>query len=223
MNKRKRISKCLDEFEHTHPDWWEGIAKALKIDFEWLQREGFVKRRKEDQHYCLTEAGRRYVKDNPFKVRPTLKELLYLRTGTVKHRGKRIAVFQDDPGQQYYFYYGGECIGCGTMNTDYEGFIKSYLDDRMNFICRIDVPDHPNVIARLEYRWNDRGKASKCLILTIRGTEVWDEAFYVGERFSSNKSCVSKALYIVSILESQKRLEEGSEKNQGGESDVQHN
>lgn len=217
MNKRKRISKCLDEFEHAHPDWWEGIAKALKVDFEGLQRKGFVERRKEDRRYRLTEAGRQYAKDNPIKAHPTLKELLHLRTGTVKHRGKKIMVFRDDPGQQYYFYFKGERIGCGTMNTDYEGFIKSYLDDRMNFICRIDVPDHPDVIARLEYRRNDRGKASKCLILTIRGTEVWDEAFYVGERFSSNKSCISKALYVISILESQKKLDESSEKNQGGQ------
>lgn len=122
--------------------------------------------------------------------------------------GKRILVFNDDFGQQYYFYYKGKCVGCGAYNPDYEDFIKEYLDSKANFICLIETPEYPLMRATLEYRRDKRGHIDKCLILSDREEGLFRKTFYVGEKQTSNKSCIKTARYLISIIKCQSKMAE---------------
>jgi len=71
------------------------------------------------------------------KTKPSKYEMKFNYLKTYKYRGYKIKVFNDDYGQQYYFYFNNECHGCGTYNFDYEGCIRyevdHYLDDIFDF------------------------------------------------------------------------------------------
>lgn len=71
------------------------------------------------------------------KTKPTKFELKFNYLETYKYRGFKIKVFDDDSGQQYYFYFNNKCIGCGAYNFDYKGCIENevdhYLDDIFDF------------------------------------------------------------------------------------------
>ena len=150
---------------------------------------------------------------NPVYLRPTLKEILHNRVGTVHHLGKRITVFVDDHELQYYFYYEGNRVNCGERNDNYGDFIKGYLDSKINFICLIDTPEYPLMLATLEYRKDKRGRTVKCLILSDREKGLAQESFYVGEKRASNESCIKRAKYLISIIACQNKMDEAFDKN----------
>lgn len=217
VNKKQRISKCLSELRGSHCDWWPNIAANNRVALSDLEAKGYV-RKKEDKTssgnptYEITEEGKEFVAKNPVYLRPSLKEILHQRVDTISYLGKRIMVFDDDPGQQYYFYYEGNCVGCGAYNPDYEGFIKEYLDDKVSFICWIDTPEYPLMRATLEYRKNKIGRMAKYLILSDREEgKIW-EPFYVGEKRESNESCIERARYIISIIKHQSKMNGTSDK-----------
>lgn len=145
-------------------------------------------------------------------LRPSLKEILHNKVDVVHYLGKHIMVFDDEPGQQYYFYYGGDCVGCGAYNPDYEDFIKGYLDDKINFICSINTPEYPLMKATLEYRKDKSGHIAKYMILNDREEgKIW-EPFYVGEKRASTESCIERAQYIISIIKRQSKMNGTSDK-----------
>lgn len=151
-------------------------------------------------------------KKQRISLRPSLKEILYKKVDVVHYLGKHIMVFFDEPGQQYYFYYKGNCIGCGAYNSDYEDFIKEYLDGKINFICSIDTPEYPSMRATLEYRKDESGHIAKYMILNDREKgKIW-EPFYVGEKRASNESCIERAQYIISIIKCQNKMNGTSDK-----------
>ena len=145
-------------------------------------------------------------------LRPSLKEILYKKVDVAHYLGKHIMVFFDEPGQQYYFYYKGNCIGCGAYNSDYEDFIKGYLDDKINFICSINTPEYPLMKATLEYRKDKSGHIAKYMILNDREEgKIW-KPFYVGEKRASTESCIERAQYIISIIKRQSKMNGTSDK-----------
>lgn len=146
-------------------------------------------------------------------LRPSLKEILHNKVDVVHYLGKHIMVFDDEPGQQYYFYYGGDCVGCGAYNPDYEDFIKGYLDDKINFICSIDTPEYPSMRATLEYRKNKTGRTVKCLILTDREEGMFKEQFRVGKKHTKNEICIGTARYIISIIKLQGEMNRARDKD----------
>ena len=54
-------------------------------------------------------------------------------SGKYSYRGYDIDIYDDDYGQQYYFYFNNRCISCGAYNLDVESVIRDeidhYLDD----------------------------------------------------------------------------------------------
>lgn len=218
MNKKQRISKCLNELQESHCDWWPDIAGSNKVALGDLEAKGYI-RKKEDKTsngsplYEVTEEGKEFVTKNPVYLRPSLKEILYNRVDTIHYLGKHIMVFADDPGQQYYFYYKGSCLGCGTYNPEYEDFIKEYLDNKINFICSIDTPEYPLMRATLEYRKDKMGHTAKCLILTDREEGIFKEPFCVGKKHTRNKTCIGTARYIISIIKRQGEMNRAHDKN----------
>lgn len=218
MNKKQQISKCLNELRESHCDWWSDIAESNKVVLGDLEAKGYI-HKKEDKtsngnpFYEVTEEGKKFVSKNPVYLRPSLKEILHKKVDVVRYLGKHIMVFVDEPGQQYYFYYGGSCIGCGTFNPDYEDFIKEYLDDKISFICSIDTPEYPLVRATLEYRKDETGHTVKCLILTDREEGMFKEPFCVGKKHTRNETCIGTARYIISIIKLQGEMNRARDKD----------
>ena len=66
---------------------------------------------------------------------PSKYELKWNYIKTFTYRDIDIDVFDDDYGQQYYFFYNGKGYGCGAYNFDYEGCIKSIVDHDLDDIC----------------------------------------------------------------------------------------
>lgn len=218
MNKKQRISKCLNELWGSHCDWWPNIAANNKIALSDLEAKGYI-RKKEGKTssgnpiYEITEEGEKLVAQNPVYLRPSIKEILHRRVDVVRHMGKRVMVFNDEPGQQYYFYYGGNRIGCGAHNVNYVDFIKGYLDDKINFICPIDTPEYPSMTATLEYRKDKTGRTVKCLILTDQEEGMVKEPFCVGKKHTRNEICIGTARYIISIIKLQGEMNRAREKD----------
>lgn len=218
MNKEQRISKCLTELGESHCDWWPNIAADNKVTLSDLEAKGYI-RKKENKTsngnptYEITEEGKEFVAKITIYLRPSLKEILYKRVDTVHYLGKRIMVFNDDPGQQCYFYYKGNCVGCGAYNTNYADFIKEYLDSKISFICSIDTPEYPLMTATLEYRKDRTGRTIKCLILTDREEGVLRKPFYVGGKYTRNETCVKTARYIISIIKKQGEMDRALDKD----------
>ena len=152
-------------------------------------------------------------KKQRISLRPSLKEILHNKVDVVHYLGKHIMVFDDEPGQQYYFYYKGNCIGCGAYNSDYEDFIKEYLDDKINFICSIDTPEYPLMRATLEYRKSKTGRTVKCLILTDREEGMFKEPFRVGKKHTKNEICIGTARYIISLIKLQGEMNRARDKD----------
>ena len=218
MNKKQRISKCLNELRGSHCDWWPNIAADNKIALSDLEAKGYI-RKKEGKTssgnpiYEVTEEGEKLVAQNPVYLRPSIKEILHRRVDVVRHMGKRVMVFNDEPGQQYYFYYGGNRIGCGAHNANYADFIKEYLDSRINFICPVDTPEYPLMTATLEYRKDKTGRTVKCLIFTDQEEGMIKEPFCVGKKHTKNEICIGTARYIISIIKLQGEMNRERDKD----------
>lgn len=218
MNKKQRISKCLNDLRGSHCDWWPNIAANNKVALSDLEAKGYV-RKKEDKTssgnpiYEITEEGEKFVAQNPVYLRPSLREILHRRVDVIHYMGKRIMVFDDEPGQQYYFYYEGNCVSCGAYNPHYKNFIKEYLDRKVSFICSIDTPEYPLMKATLEYRSNKTKHVVKCLILSDQEEGLFRKPFYVGEKRASNESCIERARYLISIINHQKEINKITNEN----------
>ena len=104
MNKKQRISKCLNDLRGSHCDWWPNIAAGDNIALSDLEAKGYI-RKKEGKTssgnpiYEITEEGEKFVAQNPVYLRPSLREILHRRVDVVRYMGKRIMVFDDEPGQ----------------------------------------------------------------------------------------------------------------------------
>lgn len=216
MNKKQKISKYLDELHVTHPSWWADIAEKAGINLEELELDGYIAKDSTTNNgtvtYNVTAAGLEFIEKNPVYRRPSLHEILHDRQGVVRYRGKRIPIYVDDPGQQYYFYYKGECVGCGAFNPDYEDYVKMYIDDKLDKICWIDASDFPGMRARLEYRTGKNGKRAKYLILTDRDHGMYDQPIYVYPKKTKNEECIDTAKYIMSIIRLQHEREDEEQK-----------
>ena len=218
MNKKQRISKCLNDLRGSHCDWWPNIAAGDNIALSDLEAKGYI-RKKEGKTssgnptYEITEEGEKFVAQNPVYLRPSLREILHRRVDVVRYMGKHIMVFSNEPAQQYYFYYGGNCIHCGVCNANYVDFIKGYLDDKINFICPIDTPEYPSITATLEYREDKTGRTVKCLVLTDEEEGMLREPFCVGKKHTRNEICIGTARYIISIIKLQGEMNRAREKD----------
>lgn len=218
VNKKQRISKCLNELRRSRRDRWPNIAADNKIALSGLEAKGYIRRKERktsggNPTYEITEEGEKFVEQNPVYLRPSLKEILRRRVGVVRHMGKRIMVFDDEPGRQYYFYYEGNRVGCGAHNAHYADFIKEYLDRKINFICPIDTPEYPLTTATLEYRKDKKtGRTVKCLILTDREEGMLKEPFCVGKKRTRDEICIGTARYIISIIKLQGEMNRARDK-----------
>lgn len=69
---------------------------------------------------------------------------------TVHYRGYDINVYNDDYGQCFYFYFNDSCIGCGTYNPDYQGYIQYEIDNYLDNIEYIhnERPHHPSGLVK---------------------------------------------------------------------------
>lgn len=215
MNKKQRIFKCLSVLQKAPADCWADVAADNRIALSDLEEKGYIRKKEEktpagDPSYEVAEEGKSFMTKNPVYLRPTLKEILCQQVGTIRYLGKRVRIFNDEAGQQYYFYYEGSCVGCGAYNPSYEDFVKGYLDSRLSFICAIDTPEYPAMKATLEYRNSKAGYTVKCLVLSDHEEGLFREPFYVGEKRASNESCIERARYLISIIKRQSRLEKTS-------------
>lgn len=143
MNKRKRTSLCLERMRSSHRDWWGTIAEELGVTVPELEEAGLIADGK------VTRKGEDYIDGNRVYKRPTLRERLSSRIA-VWHRGRRIPVYVDDAGQQYYFYYKGDCVGCGAYEEDYESCVRSHVDRALDHAGSVDFPQRPGAYATLE-------------------------------------------------------------------------
>lgn len=221
VNKKQRISKCLTELGESHCDWWPNIAADNKVTLSDLEAKGYIRKKGNktssgNPAYEITEEGKEFVAKTAVYLRPSLKEILYKRVGTVRYLGKRIMVFDDNPGQQCYFYYRGNRVGCGAYNTNYADFIKEYLDSKIGLICSIDTPEYPLTTATLEYQKDRTGRTIKCLILTDQEEGILRKPFYVGGKHTRNETCAKTARYIISIIKRQGEMDRALDKDRTG-------
>lgn len=57
------------------------------------------------------------------------------------YRGKRVDVFMDEPGQQYYFVYKDKTVSCGAFNTDWKDVVKYTIDQDLDYILNMATVD----------------------------------------------------------------------------------
>lgn len=85
------------------------------------------------------------------KTEPTLYEKTFNYERTYHYRGFDIDIFDDDYGQQNYFYFNGRCVGCGAYNFDWEGCVQYEIDEFLDNIFDFYSIDKKYAGARLIY------------------------------------------------------------------------
>jgi len=83
--------------------------------------------------------------------KPTKFELKFNYWKTYNYRGFKVKIFDDDYGQQYYFYFKGKCIGCGAYNFDWEGCVQYGVDHYWDEIYDVSNLDKKYLGAYLQY------------------------------------------------------------------------
>lgn len=84
-------------------------------------------------------------------TKPTKYEKKFCYLTTYEYRGFKVKVYDDDYGQQFYFYFNNINIGCGAYNLDYESCIRHEVDEYLDLICRMSNIDIKYAGAELRY------------------------------------------------------------------------
>ena len=123
------------------------------------------------------------------KTSPTEYEKKFCYRSTYHYRGYDIDVFDDDYGQQYYFYFNNCCHGCGAYNIEYEECIRSVVDYYLDFIHMFREDDKRFFGIELRYLDHEHTKMG----LVFRGEEihVFDTNKY------SEKEAIEKSIVLL--------------------------
>lgn len=85
------------------------------------------------------------------KQKPTKYENKFCYLKTYSYRGYKVRVYNDDYGQQYYFYFNNRCHGCGTYNFNYEDCIRYEIDHYLDDYYSLEKEDKRFFGAYLRY------------------------------------------------------------------------
>lgn len=115
-----KLSAVTRIYNQLYYEMKDSRAKKQMLDFLWENFEEYI------PNFGIDE--------------PTAFEKKFCYLKTVEYRGFKIDFYSDDNGQQDYFYYKGECHGCGAYNLWPEEYMQSVidhdLDDIVNFAER---------------------------------------------------------------------------------------
>lgn len=151
----KKVKDAISEFDKGYE---HGKSKGITDIFYEIAENSNFKKKDEILKY-IKEKYAEYIRD--FGVtKPTKYEIKFCFLFTYSYRGYDIDIFDDDYGQQYYFYFNGHQCSCGAYNLDYESCIKYEIDNFLDIIHIFKDEKGHCIGAELRYIDNDHTKAS---------------------------------------------------------------
>lgn len=101
-------------------------------------------------------------------IEPTEYEKKHCYCSTFRYRDIDVDIFDDDYGQQFYFYYKGSSYSCGSFNPDYEECVKYVIDKDLDEIYSFIKIDDKYSGAYLRYLDHEHTK----IVLTYRLKQI---------------------------------------------------
>lgn len=101
--------------------------------------------------------------------KPTKYEDKFCYVTTYKYRGYKIRIYDDEQGQQFYFYFDNESYSCGAFNPDYKSVVKYVVDEKLDTVYRFSIMNSINYCgAFLKYSNHEHTD----MVLTYRLVEL---------------------------------------------------
>ena len=151
----RKIENITSEFDKGY-EYGKSIG-ITDIFYEIDENCNFKEKDKILKH--LKRKYAEYIRDFG-NTKPTKYEKKFCFLFTYHYRGYDIDVFDDDYGQQYYFYFNGHQCSCGAYNLDYESCIKYEVDNFLDIIHIFKDEKGHCVGAELRFIDNEHTKAS---------------------------------------------------------------
>lgn len=145
--------------------------------------------------------------------KPTKFEKKFCYLDTYIYRGIKVDVFDDDYGQQYYFYFNGRSIGCGAYNTDYKHCIEYEVDHYLDDIFSYSEIDKIYSGAYLKYNNHEHTE----IVLTYRMDELQVWTLEEGEEFDIDVIKYSGLGILDSLFESEEFKKSEAERKAKGD------
>lgn len=163
MSKKKK--NLMDDPNYRNFEWGK-VDLASEVNNlldasikENINLKEFAKKFKKEYALYIASYGSK---------KPTKFELKFNYLETYKYRGFNIKIFDDDYGQQYYFYFNNKCIGCGAYNFDFKGCIENEVDHYLDDIFDFSSLDKKYSGAHLKYNNHEHTE----ILFTYRLEEV---------------------------------------------------
>ena len=151
----KKVKYAISEFDKGYE--YGKSSGITDIFYEIEENINFKEKDKILKH--LKKKYAEYIR-NFGKTKPTKYEKKFCFLFTYHYRGYDIDVFDDDYGQQFYFYFNGHQSSCGAYNSDYESCIKYEIDNFLDIIHIFKDEKGRCIGAELRYIDNEHTKAS---------------------------------------------------------------
>ena len=134
----------LEEKQHERDK-----SRIISNIYSTLKEDDQIKT-KEDLVNFFEKNYKEYIRDFG-KTEPTLYEKTFNYETTYHYRGFDIDIFNDDCGQQNYFFFNGRVIGCGAYNSFWEECVEYEIDEFLDNIFDFYIIDKKYAGARLIY------------------------------------------------------------------------
>ena len=160
-------------------------------------------------------------------TKPTTYEERFCYSKTISYRGVEVRLYDDDYGQQYYFYYKGRQYGCGAFNTLPERYVQYVINEDLDAIYdlsntdiryaggRIEYSNHEHTDISFTYRMQEllhfHSDSGKFDIESIKGECLnrLEELFQSKEFIESEKERkASGSLFLNELMENKSHKEE---------------
>lgn len=142
--------------------------------------------------------------------KPTAYENKFCYDKTFEYRGFKIDIFDDDYGQQCYFYFNNRSYPCGSYNYYPEEYIKYVVDEFLDLDFDFRVVDVKYFGAYLKYSNHKHTK----MTLTFRGEVLKEFTDLSVGTLAIRQECINILEKLFASKEfqeaEQKRLEEGN-------------
>ena len=187
----KKVNEYMDAYEDGKSDAITTVVDEINDMNEHASKKDILKFIKKKYAEYICSFG---------KNKPTKYENKFCYIKTYSYRGYKIRVYNDDYGQQYYFYFNNQNHGCGAYNLDYEDCIRYEIDHYLDDYCCLEKDDDRFFGAYLKYADHEHTKME----LAFRGKQ-----FYVFDLNKHNEEEIRQlSLEMLNELFESKKFQE---------------
>lgn len=128
MTKKQKVEKEHNLLKQKM-DWYE-FGKLAIISDLYHQIDSYDKDPLKLKEELLKYIKRNYKNYIPTfgTTKPTMYEEKFCYVETYTYKGIDVDIYDDDCGQELYFYYKDELYGCGTFNSDYKTVVEYVIN-----------------------------------------------------------------------------------------------